>query len=431
MSIFILPIFVVVSHLLCAQAHGQWVDFPKDKKIYPETMSFVNARVGAVEGSLGGHPSVFATSDSGKTWSTWSYKPWEGEQNLLRKVALAKTGIGWVVGRAGVLRTDDFGVTWRSDSLALPDSLRTKKPLTDWTSVETANGWAFIAGCRDGRAVICRRSISPDSVWHVVDLPGTFICEDPEYLVDVVGTMAPDGTGIVAIRGDTLLASVDSGMTWQIRGPISQSLKWWHGMHAMSFQDSLSGWMVWGIVAYTRDGGRTWMRPLDNLPSPCSSICFVDTLRGWTADQYQVFQTCDGAKTWTHQLLRERTFPLQVVEDRYLLTMGDDAFWRAEYRDLCDSVNSGIEQKDEQDPTPIATLVGTEVHVDLRRIRGSSSTTILISDALGRTLVQREIGTGSSDESVTIDLAPFGSGVYITTVVGMGSASSLLFSVCY
>lgn len=430
MSSLLLLVFVVLSHLLSTQAHGQWVDLPKDKKIIPETMSFVNARVGAVEGSLGGHPSVFATSDSGKTWSTWSYEPWDYRENLLRKVALAKTGIGWVVGRAGVLRTDDFGVTWRSDSLALPDSLRTKKPLTDWTSVETSDGWAFIAGCRDGRTVVCRRSISPDSVWHVVDLPGTLVCEDQLYWLDVAGTMAPDGTGIVAIRGDTLLASVDSGMTWQLRGPISQSLKW-YGMNAMSFQDSLSGWMVYGSVAFTRDGGRTWVRPENNLPTPCSSICFVDTLRGWTADQYSVFQTCDGGRTWTEQLLRERTFPLQVVDGRYLLTMGDDAFWRAEYRELCDSVSSGIEHEDEPESTPIAALVGTEVHVDLRRIRGSPSTTVLISDALGRTLVKHEPGTGSSDELLVIDLAPFGSGVYITTVVGMGSASSFLFSVCH
>lgn len=179
---------------------AQWSSLPTPKNFKVESMSFVSAAVGVAQGLASSRPAVYSTQDSGRTWSLWRYEPWDYEPYALRKIALASSGIGWVVGSVGVFRTSDFGATWHNDSLALPDSLRVGSTITDWSVVEIFENWAFIAGCREGRMVLCRRDMADGSLWQPVQLSGQQLCEpdsEDHRHTDVAGTMTPDGTGLI------------------------------------------------------------------------------------------------------------------------------------------------------------------------------------------------------------------------------------------
>lgn len=411
---------------------AQWSSKPMPKKFYRQSMSFVSAAVGVAQGFASSRPAVYSTLDSGKTWSLWRVEPWDYEEYALRKIALASSGVGWVVGSVGVFRTSDFGVTWHNDSLALPDSLRGGSTITDWSVVEVSESWAFIAGCRDGRMVLCRRDMADGSLWQSIQLPGQQSCilrSDVRYETDVDGTMTPDGTGFLSTRADTLFASRDDGRTWEIRSLLKETLGWFD-FFDLSFSDSLHGWASGGIIASTRDGGRTWQFP-KKQPAVCSSLCFVDTLCGWVADGSALEMTIDGGRTWTQQLLGDLPFPLQIVDDKYIMTIGDDSLWSADYRSLCDSTTSHVTSTNESRPNRICMSTDRSIEIDLRQFQLSGTVSIVICDAIGRTLWRRSIAGNERDTPIRVDLSSHGTGVYIVAIADGVSSTGETVLLCH
>ena len=88
-----------------------------------------------------------------------------------------------------------------------------------------------------------------------------------------------------------------------------------YDFHAISFVDSLRGWLfgsAWGtspsgeIILHTIDGGKTWSAEyeLDQPPSIPGELYqgfFVDSLHGWAARQYYMLHTFNGGNDWIGQ----------------------------------------------------------------------------------------------------------------------------------
>lgn len=99
---------------------------------------------------------------------------------------------------------------------------------------------------------------------------------------------------------DELLATADSGKTWQIATSKDQNFT---VIDAIYFVSPSIGWAAGGGagIAMTADGGKTWQRQhLDE--GILASIYFVDANNGWVVGQNgtngSIYSTNDGGKTW-------------------------------------------------------------------------------------------------------------------------------------
>jgi hypothetical protein len=84
----------------------------------------------------------------------------------------------------------------------------------------------------------------------------------------------------MACQGGHILATIDSGFSW-----IDQYVNTMLPLNAVSFADSLSGWVVGdsGVVLRTRDGGAHWQVEPSGTGSDLYTVCFRDTMNGWAA----------------------------------------------------------------------------------------------------------------------------------------------------
>jgi hypothetical protein len=140
--------------------------------------------------------------------------------------------------------------------------------------------------------------------------------------------------------------------------------------------------------------------------------------------------TTDGGKTWIQQLLRDRPFPLQLVDNKYIMTIGDDALWRAEYRSFCDSTTSGVSLAENSRPNRFCTTNETSIEIDLRPFRFSGSIDLVICDMIGRTLVHRCITGDEKETPLHVDLSSHGSGLYIVAIIDRVSSTSETVLLC-
>lgn len=104
------------------------------------------------------------------------------------------------------------------------------------------------------------------------------------------------------VGGQSSWESTDGGVTWQ-QFPLG-----FGNMNAMTFSDSLNGWMVGDYdgfeklrIFHTSDGGANWER--QTAPGDLvilSDIAFADSLNGWTCGG-ATLHTTDGGKNWNYQ----------------------------------------------------------------------------------------------------------------------------------
>ncbi len=392
--------------------------------------SFINAKHGVALGLEDGRPTVVTTVDSTHSWTKWQPEMPLPYAYALRSISLSEQGLGWVVGPEGVFRTTDFGITWENDSLALPADYRPSSTLVVWSVVETSSDWVFIAGCQSGKLALCARPLDPDSSWRVVTLPGEFDCGpdnqfDPTYS-QVKGTMSPDGVGLVAVDSDTLIASVNPPFGWTIRSEIQTSIPSFE-VRDLLFIDSVYGWMS-GAMAYTRDGGRTWMETKAS-PGVCSTICFVDTTCGWTADGLNVRMTRNGGRSWEYQLPIQRTFALEIVDGDKIYAMGS-TFWVANISSLCDSTASSVRDVKETSITARALISDNTLTVDLAGFESLEPITIHVSDILGRSVTRWEVQNVPHMNQLVLDFPHIECGVYLISIQSDGMAAGNLVTYC-
>ena len=108
---------------------------------------------------------------------------------------------------------------------------------------------------------------------------------------------------VVGIYG-TVLCTMDGGESWEIQQPGTPV-----HLRGVDFVDVHNGWIVgWSrddsFVARTRDGGRTWIREMEEVLDPHSypeSVAFLDTLVGWVPADWKLFHTVDGGMNWVTQ----------------------------------------------------------------------------------------------------------------------------------
>jgi photosystem II stability/assembly factor-like uncharacterized protein len=129
----------------------------------------------------------------------------------------------------------------------------------------------------------------------------------------LLGVYALSPTQVFAVGAfGTLLSSSDAGRSWS-----RHELKWdalierivketgfvEPNLNAVYFSSAETGWVVgeFGLVLYTKDGGRTWLsqRYGSDLPQ-LYAVQFRDDRSGWALGQAgNLIQTTDGGQRWS------------------------------------------------------------------------------------------------------------------------------------
>lgn len=234
---------------------------------------------------------LLATADGGRTWQLLTGPglmdtPPRDLRFLTPQQGFARFHLG---GRALVAQTGDGGRTWTELYPALaPASHATLAPIDA------------------GRAVAVGSPLSPGAVLTTADggrtwqqvglLPG-------EAVVDLSFPDADHGWAVVERWEESspvraLYRTRDGGATWTALPRTYTDLK--DAYATVSFVDADTGYLAsgWGHLYVTGDGGLT-VQPVDIADSHSSGYRFVSRREGWKIDDFTLYTTADGGRSWS------------------------------------------------------------------------------------------------------------------------------------
>lgn len=263
----------------------------KAQDVQVEDMSFVDDEHGWVS-MTGPNPTIFRTSDGGKTWARLSVPSKRGYYNvqfLDRHVGIA---IQFYLSHATTIyRTIDGGQTWEKvNEIRAPNGETVLRPNLN----SRAEGFLVGNGAptgpyvlqllNGGRTVKVRTDVA-----HLSD--GNAYC--------VFG----DGTGHIWIAGDGfILHSADGGKTWEKQSPTPDP-----DLYAAGSGIALPGGHAWVTIEAeiyrTDDYGKNWTRALATTGASFTdfdSISFRNLREGCAVGNSSfIYCTADGGITWS------------------------------------------------------------------------------------------------------------------------------------
>lgn len=252
---------------------------------------------------------VGRTTDGGKTWQYKTglipnrYKTTSIDMNavwftdLQHGVAAAQAGT--------IVRTVDGGETWKKAAPTGPVYASNQ----DVDFVDALNGWII------GREGV-RRTEDGGMTWVRVD-------EEKKLEGNAIQFLDLKHGWVVGKFG-AVYRTADGGETWETI-PAAGNLEGLSGddkpnFLSLHFADQNHGWIAgyrrefpgleqydYAVLLHTSDGGLTWTKQMDGVQIQLKAVRFADTKRGW-ATGYNihdgtstVFGTEDGGLTWEIQ----------------------------------------------------------------------------------------------------------------------------------
>jgi len=270
--------------------------------------------------AVGDYGLVLVTADGGATWQTLNNNLF---QSYICFLKVDPHNVLWCGAKDGVLmRSTDWGKTWKITDLSTYSdiySMACSSPDTFWLagawllrrSTDGGQTWEDMGDLGYTKEFKQIRFHNSKEGWILTETGELFHTTDggDNWLKKELGFNATWeqleflGPDTLILRGNWvtwqskdayLMLSTDRGETWtQIKHSV------WSQYKHMIFVDSRHGWFVdnWEDLWYTRDGGVTWSRRYD-FDGDMTKIVFIDTLRGWYANDYYVYRTLDGGKSW-------------------------------------------------------------------------------------------------------------------------------------
>ncbi|MYA72151.1 hypothetical protein F4009_02215 [Candidatus Poribacteria bacterium] len=285
---------------------------------------------------------IYRTTDGGDTWE----EQYATEAALFNLHFIDKQ-IGWVVGdRRSVYATTDSGKTWQfitdgsnqrhKTSYGQPEYLG-KEPLHTFTLydiefTDTQNGWIVgdlgvvlhTASGRNGKwkhqrggprfhnsadAVLLGVDFVSKQLGWVVGENGTILHtrnggvtwesqSSPSHLLVGVCAVSSEEGYVVGDRG-AILRTEDGGVVWNAQD--SRTTECFGAAHFISAQ---KGWAVAeaGVVLQTTNGGTVWERQTSGTQQDLLGVFFVDEKTGWCVGSGgEIIYTDNGGKTWNQQ----------------------------------------------------------------------------------------------------------------------------------
>lgn len=278
-------------------------------------VEFLRSQVGFVIGRAG----ILKTLDGGKHWSRSG--PIIAINEEVAPSALAVlTPIfrldfvnekhGWAQRADGLLRTTDGGQTWE---LLVGWERPADEAFNNFSFYDEKSGWALF---KDG------------SVRHSSDGGKTWVMQTTFVEGKVVQATSSSECWVVGDRGKTL-RTADGGSTW-----VASSVTPTDDLIDLALIDGKEIWVLSLQTSYhSEDSGKTW-QPLVRAPSNSPmfrSIRFASRLKGWmVGDNGSILHTRDGGRTWSNQKsgTKENLKRISVVDEDTAWVIGDSVLLR-------------------------------------------------------------------------------------------------------
>ncbi len=265
-------------------------------------VQFVNAQDGWVLAGFGGVAAgsqavdLFRSTDGGRTWSTVARAP--GSLPL----GGDKSGMGWASATTGWVtgcvcaaentvllpRTQDGGVSWRSQSLPLPSlqAVITTQPPVFFSAAEGLLPVTFFNG---GSTIL--------AVYATHDGGATW---SHSTLLSAAGSVwdfltAQQGW-VVGANGTTLDETSDGGQHWLLINPSAN----FRNISQLDFVSAQEGWAISmatpaaPLLLKTMDGGQTWVQ----VSSSCGTWNVVPSPNGNGSSVLRAVATVSATDVW-------------------------------------------------------------------------------------------------------------------------------------
>ena len=321
----------VAVGVLTAAAAEQATPMPQQDDARLNAVQFVGRQNGWAVGERG---VIWQTVDGGRTWQIVSSPVHCG----LRAISFLTDRVGWIVGggdvgytRLGygvVLATRDAGRTWTllgRDVLPPLFAVRFFDGQTGIVAGEaTAEFPTGLATTRDGGKTWQSMPGPKQSGWRCADFvaPAVGVVGGQRGRVSLVGgnqllvpRLAPLGlrgvwgvtidrneTGWLVGDGGLVLQSGSGGVVWKSPPTaLPVDLRDMTDFRAVASRGKRA-WLAGdpgGVIWYTPDGGRTWLKQYTGQTVPIRALAFPAETDGWAVgDLGMILHTADGGRTW-------------------------------------------------------------------------------------------------------------------------------------
>lgn len=287
-------IFTIIFLLCISSAYGQgsWTTLRAPDATRYDDIYFINDQVGWTAG--GWLMKVHKTIDGGKTWNESGTL-----SKYLRSIEFFDENIGLCGSlQSSLFRTTDGGATWTDvavDIVPRPGGV-CGLAIADENTVYGVGIWsepAFVI-----------KSVDKGLTWTYTDMSAYANSLIDVYFLDadhgfVTGSISDEVGGVVLYTDDggqtwteKFRTNHVSDRIWKIQTPDN---KHFFGSIESFVQDGKTTRMI-----RSDDYGQTWeMKQVDPQYFYCQTVGFIDSLRGWTGGNNQLFETKDGGDSWT------------------------------------------------------------------------------------------------------------------------------------
>ncbi len=302
-----LLVLILLSSIPAITSAGSWNGWIYQDP-YPTSLNlfdikFVTPLKGWITGKYG---SIFYTEDGGDTWELQE----SGTEEDIMRVAFVNEKTGWAAGERGtIIHTEDGGKAWvkQYNIKALPTKIFFLNEKEGWVTGSTPIG----------------------VVYHTKDSGKTWEKVDTGISRAIASVYFNNSQTGWILAGEDVYRTTDGGKKWEksklplSAPPMSRlperrltpgtfgispmgeglGLTWWQG--DIAFANEKQGWAVvnqW-YVFHTEDGGKTWAAQLDtgSMSYGFSHISLRDAQNGCVSGS-TIYCTEDGGRTWQEQL---------------------------------------------------------------------------------------------------------------------------------
>jgi len=240
-------------------------------------LRILNAKLGfAVQSASGGGHTLLRTTD-GKTWAPSGTV---AEHRL--DYQFTSQDVGFYTSGEQIFRTRNGGRGWesvfRGGVRVEVQGLTREVPCQFWRMhfVNSNLGFALGRPMADGAGIVVARTEDGGTTWKLtVVLSGEAAQESALRFFD-------DNTGVLRTQNGKLFRTADGGQTWTGASGAAGGSK-----PEMEFADPQVGWMMrYRTMAYTTNGGASWVSREIGFPAMVNAFCLVQRDRGYAAGEH-------------------------------------------------------------------------------------------------------------------------------------------------